>query len=159
MEKHLVFLNYSTFKSRSKYIRLWTNSQQVGYEPSNQVWSPARGIPRNKRRPGGRRPVCVRKDTTSFASLLATSFSRRLTSFRLADTKRCYTFRCKRGCFRQTVLCFAQTMWLCQLLLHCVQIYGIIYTAREVIATKPFSAKTLKSFISLPLLNIEIKFT
>ena len=31
--------------------------------------------------------VCVRKDTTSFASSLATSFSRRLTSFRISGHK------------------------------------------------------------------------
>ena len=75
--------------------------------------------------------VCVRKDTTSFASSLATSFSRRLTSFRISGHKtmlpygkqccashkrcdalhqRCYTLRCKRCGYANDVLPLAKTM-------------------------------------------------
>ena len=56
--------------------------------------------------------VCVRQDTTSFDRLRSTSFRvKREHRSALADTKWCYTLRCKRGCLRQTVPSFAQTMW------------------------------------------------
>jgi len=41
--------------------------------------------------------VCVRKDTTSFDRLRSTSFfAKQKHHSALADTKRCYTLRCKR---------------------------------------------------------------
>ena len=66
--------------------------------------------------------VCVRMDTTSFASLLATSFSRRLISFRISGHK--------------TMLPSANSVVLrtndvaLPTMLHCVQIYAIIHSRR-----------------------------
>ena len=47
------------------------------------------------------------QDTTSFGRL-------RSISFRAKQEHRCTLAYTKRGCLRQTVLCFAQTMWLRQ---------------------------------------------
>ena len=60
--------------------------------------------------------VCERKDTTSFARLLATSFSRRLTSFRFSGHKtrlpsaNSVVLRTNDVGYRPTMLHFVQTL-------------------------------------------------
>ena len=92
--------------------------------------------------------VCVRKDTTSFASLLATSFIQRITSLSAWQTQNEVALCANSVVLRTNDVGLRPTM------LHFVQMYGIINITSEVIAMKEDKLSDLSMQLSIDVLKL-----